>query len=29
VMLQWAWAYVTHQRPTRLITGSTDLPGGR
>ncbi len=27
VMLEWAWAYLTHQRPTRLITGSTDLPG--
>ena len=26
VMLEWAWAYLTHQRPTRLITGSTDLP---
>jgi len=29
VMLEWAWNYVTHQRPTRLITGSTDLPGSR
>ena len=27
VMLEWAWAYFTQQRPTRLITGSTELPG--
>lgn len=27
VMIEWAWAYITHQRPTRLITGSSDLPG--
>ena len=26
VMLEWAWAYFTHRRPTRLITGSSDLP---
>jgi NADH dehydrogenase len=28
VMLQWAWAYVTHQRSARLITceAPSDLP---
>jgi NADH dehydrogenase len=26
VMVEWAWAYFTHRRPTRLITGSSDLP---
>ena len=26
VMIQWAWAYLTRQRPARLITGSTELP---
>ena len=29
VMLEWAWAYFTHRRPTRLITGSSDLPGAK
>jgi NADH:ubiquinone reductase (H+-translocating) len=29
VIFQWAWAYFTHQRGTRLITGSTELPGGK
>ncbi|MGH9555181.1 MAG: hypothetical protein ACRD2Y_05090 [Terriglobales bacterium] len=28
VIIQWAWAYLTFQRGTRLITGNTDLPGG-
>jgi NADH dehydrogenase len=27
VITQWAWAYLTFQRGTRLITGKTDLPG--
>jgi NADH dehydrogenase len=27
VILEWAWAYFTHRRPTRLITGSSELPG--
>lgn len=27
VMLEWAWAYFTHRRPTRLITGGSELPG--
>ena len=26
VFVQWAWAYVTYQRGTRLITGDTGLP---
>lgn len=27
VFIQWAWSYVTYERGTRLITGSTKLPG--
>lgn len=27
VIIQWAWAYLTFQRGTRLITGSTQMPG--
>ena len=27
VIIQWAWAYLTFQRGTRLITGNTDMPG--
>ncbi|MGH9601037.1 MAG: NAD(P)/FAD-dependent oxidoreductase, partial [Terriglobales bacterium] len=27
VIIQWAWAYLTFQRGTRLITGKTDMPG--
>jgi NADH dehydrogenase len=27
VFIQWAWSYVTYERGTRLITGSTYLPG--
>lgn len=26
VIIQWAWAYLTFQRGTRLITGKTDMP---
>jgi len=26
VLFEWAWAYVTHQRGARLITGSIDRP---
>jgi NADH dehydrogenase len=26
VIIQWAWAYLTFQRGTRLITGSTEMP---
>ncbi len=26
VIIQWAWAYLTFQRGTRLITGSTQMP---
>ncbi len=28
VMIQWAWAYLTFQRGTRLITGSTERSDG-
>src|SRR5262249_11165196 len=28
VFIQWAWAYVTFQRGTRLITGEDQFPGG-
>jgi NADH dehydrogenase len=27
VFIQWAWSYVTYERGSRLITGSTYLPG--
>ena len=27
VMVQWAWAYFTHERGARLITGDKQLPG--
>ncbi len=27
VFIEWAWAYFTHERSARLITGSCDLPG--
>ncbi|MCI0356772.1 MAG: NAD(P)/FAD-dependent oxidoreductase [Acidobacteria bacterium] len=27
VIIQWAWAYLTFQRGTRLITGNTSMPG--
>jgi NADH:ubiquinone reductase (H+-translocating) len=27
VFIQWAWSYVTYERGSRLITGSTELPG--
>jgi NADH dehydrogenase len=27
VFIQWAWSYFTYERGTRLITGSTSLPG--
>ncbi len=26
VMFEWAWAYLMHTNPTRLITGRTDMP---
>jgi hypothetical protein len=26
--IQWAWSYFTYERGARLITGSTNLPGG-
>ncbi len=29
VIIQWAWAYLTFQRGTRLITGKTDMPGAK
>jgi NADH dehydrogenase len=29
VFIQWAWAYFTFQSGARLITGNTDLPGGK
>jgi NADH dehydrogenase len=27
VFIQWAWSYVTYERGSRLITGSSELPG--
>ena len=27
VMINWAWAYLTYERGSRLITGRNDLPG--
>jgi hypothetical protein len=27
-MIQWAWSYLTFERGARLITGSSELPGG-
>ena len=29
VMINWAWAYLTYERGTRLITGTTTCPAGR
>jgi NADH:ubiquinone reductase (H+-translocating) len=29
VMIEWAWAYLMHTNPTRLITGRTDMPQGK